>query len=147
MAWDDAGSDGTGDTEREIERLSGDLLDGRVPSADAPPPPAQPSPPIPPAAGAGSDPTARAIFVLRTLDDVAAPVPIGFDPAPQAAGPAAMASDASGQHVLDAVVAGTTRTDDGPASSGSTGAASGDDLRTVAAMTPLSSGKPSSTCQ
>ena len=38
MNGDGAGMDGTGDMDREVERLSGDLLEGRVPSADALPP-------------------------------------------------------------------------------------------------------------
>ena len=45
LAKDDVGSDGTGEVEREVERLGGDLLEGRVPSSDAPaPPPAQAAP-------------------------------------------------------------------------------------------------------
>jgi hypothetical protein len=123
-----AGSDGAADLGREVERLSGDLLEGRVPSADAPTPPASP-----PAA-----PTTPVDVIAPGLDDISADLHaidvLTQPPAPT--GPsAAEASAAISQRVVNTVVAGVTSTDPGPPPPGSTGPGSAEGLRTVSAMT------------
>jgi hypothetical protein len=64
----------------EVDRISGDILDGTLPSADAPSAPGSPLP----SGGTASraDAIDRAMFVARTLDDIAAPLPSQAGPPP-----------------------------------------------------------------
>jgi hypothetical protein len=68
-------------TSAETERMVGQIVDDGLAATGYAPGAAGTTPSAAAAAGAESDATARAVFVMRTLDDIAAPVPIGFDPA------------------------------------------------------------------
>jgi hypothetical protein len=114
MTGDGAGSDGTGDMDREVERLSSDLLERRVPSGDAPAPPASPAtlPATPPAA-----PPAPPVDVLfEGLEDISTDLH-ALDVLSQPLAPttpsAAVASAASDQKALDGMLAGVTEPADG----------------------------------
>lgn len=66
----------------ETERMVGQIVDNGLAATGYGKAGAGTTRPAAAAAGAESAATARAIFVMRTLDDIAAPVPTGFDPAP-----------------------------------------------------------------
>ena len=70
------------DPSAETERMVGQIVDDGLAATGYAPGATGATPSAAAAAGAESAATARAIFVMRTLDDIAAPVPIGFDPAP-----------------------------------------------------------------
>ena len=88
-----APSDSTTAAMAETERMVGQIVDDGLAATGYAPGAA--------AAGAESDATARAIFVMRTLDDIAAPVPIGFDPTPPP--PPAVSTTKDGRMNLDEV--------------------------------------------
>ncbi len=129
MTGDGAGSGGTGDMDREVERLSSDLLDRRVPSADAPTSPAAPATPPP------ATPAAPPVdVVLEGLEDISADLE-GLAAVTRPTSTAASAAGASTQRAVDSVVASITGTQPGPGTVGPAGNVSADGLRTVAAMT------------
>ena len=115
MAGDGAGSDGTGEMGREVERLSSDLLERRVPSADAPPPPPAPPPPASPATSPPATPPAAPVdVVFEGLEDISADLG-ALDALSQPMAPAS-APPSSNEQALDAVVTGVTEPtgDSGP---------------------------------